>query len=228
MKNTGLEHSLSELVLLMGEEKESQKNWSIKSKKVGHFQKIPKKGSAVWSVDLDRPYWSLLNVESITPPMDSFLRLRGLPEPYYIQHTFNYKNLFYKVKDMEENQNYFTYRVKKLEERLKKLENVGMKESILEIKELHIDLENIKNSLNKAIIFRPFIEDVEENRKFIDEQNFIEELKGKYEGEILAFARQSGELKLVAHSLFRNDLMDLIGKAYKSNEISKDTEIFYR
>lgn len=223
-----LDRSLSEIVLLKGEEKESQKNWAIKSKKGRLFELIPEKGLADWSVDLDSPHWNQLNVESSKPPMDLFLILMGLPERHYIKHSINYDKFVYKVKDMEKNQSYLTYKVKGLEERLKKLEKVSLEDNGSKIEELKNDLETVKNSLNKAIILRSVKEDDEENKKFIKEQTYIEELKEKFEGEILAFTRQDDKLKLVAHALYDNDLMDLISDAREKNQITNQDKIFYR
>jgi len=129
---------------------------------------------------------------------------------------------------MEENQS-LTHKVKDIEDRLKKIEKVRLEENKSKIEELKNDLEIIKKNLKKAIIFIPVVEDDDEdNRKFIEEQTFIEGLMDKYEGQILALTRQKDKLKLVAHALFRDELMDLIGKAYKSKKISEDSQIFYR
>ena len=129
---------------------------------------------------------------------------------------------------MEENQS-LIHKVKDIEDRLKKIERIRLEENKSEIEELKNDLELIKKKINKAIILIPVVEEEdEESKKFIEEQTFIDGLLEKYEGEILAFTRENDKLKLVAHALYRDELMDLIGKAYNSNEINKDSPIFYR
>lgn len=228
MRKTTLDRSLGEIFLLAREEEESQKSWNLRSKRGRYIHNISEKGSNFWAVDFQGQHWSYLHDESITPPMNAFLILTGLPESYNIQRSSKFKEIFIDVKDIDEKQNYFTSKLKNLEERLEKFEKIGLKAENQEFEELKCELENIKKTLINAIILRPIIQDVEGNKEFIEEQKYIEELKDKYEGEILAFTRQDGELKLVAHSVFKNELMDLISNAYKSNDIHKDSEIFYR
>jgi len=90
------------------------------------------------------------------------------------------------------------------------------------------EIINLKNSLRKAIILKPVIGDDEEHLKYLKEQEIIEDLKLKHEGEILAFTKKENKLRLVAHSLYEGEIKKLIFKALKEKMINKDDKIFYR
>ena len=112
------------------------------------------------------------------------------------------------------------YTLKSIDERVKITEN--------NIKHILVVIEKIHKKLEKCIILKPIIEDNEENQKFVEEQKMIQKLKSKYKGEILAFTRKEHKLKLVAHALFEDDLMDLIFDAREKNQITNQDKIFYR
>ncbi len=117
--------------------------------------------------------------------------------------------------------------IEDLDERMNIAENI-LNSHDTKINEIMKQIGKIKTKLNKNIIIKTIIDKDEDHKKFLEEQKKIDELKSKYEGEILAFTRKENKLKLVAHALFENDLTKLIFQAFKNNEINKDNKIFYR
>lgn len=129
---------------------------------------------------------------------------------------------------MMENQNDLTIKVKNIEERLEKLEKGRIEKKDQKIKELENEINKIQEALKNTIIIKPVFEGSDDNKRFIEEEAHINDLKQEHKGEILAFTRKDDELILVAHALFEKDLTDLISEARKQNRLTEKDKIFYR
>ena len=89
-------------------------------------------------------------------------------------------------------------------------------------------IDKLEKKIDNSFLIRKDIEVVEENEEFLEEEEWIKEKKREFEGDIIAFTKKKGNLKLLAHSKEREKLLKKIDNMLENQKISEHDPILFR